>query len=121
MWNLNTDQTQVVAKHDAPIRHLFHVKDMNNMLVTGSWDKTLRYWDLRQPNPIHTQQLPERVYAMDVNYPLLVVGLANRKIQVGWQPLCRCLVWSFIILLHTQDMVHMVISYPHLIASLHTW
>ncbi len=82
MWSLQTNQSQVVAKHDAPIRHLFPVKDMNNMLVTGSWDKTLRYWDLRSPNPIHTQQLPERVYAMDVKFPLLVVGLANRTIQV---------------------------------------
>ncbi len=82
MWNLQTNQTQVVAKHDAPIRHLFSVKEMNNMLVTGSWDKTIRYWDLRQPNPVHTQQLPERVYAMDVTHPLLVVGMANRRIQV---------------------------------------
>lgn len=30
-----------------------------NMLVTGSWDKTVKYWDLRQANPVHTQQMPE--------------------------------------------------------------
>lgn len=53
------------------------------MLVTGSWDRTLRYWDLRQQNPVHTQALPERVYAMDVKHPLLVVGTANRRILVG--------------------------------------
>ena len=54
------------------------------MLITGSWDRTVRYWDLRQPNPVHTQQLPERVYAMDAVFPVLVVGLADagRKIQV---------------------------------------
>ena len=40
---------QVVAQHDAPIRHLFYVKEMGGgMLITGSWDKTIRYWDLRQ-------------------------------------------------------------------------
>ena len=83
MWNLATNQSQVVAKHDLPVRHVKFMKDMNNMLVTGGWDKTIRYWDLRQPNPAHTQQLPERVYAMDARHPLLVVGLANRHIQVG--------------------------------------
>ena len=81
MWNLATNQSTVVARHDAPIRHLFSLKDMSGMLVTGGWDKSLRYWDLRQPNPVHVQQLPERVYAMDVRYPLAVVGLANRRIQ----------------------------------------
>jgi len=30
-----------------------------NMLVTGSWYKTVKYWDLRQANPVHTQQMPE--------------------------------------------------------------
>lgn len=82
MWSLQTNQTQVVAKHDQPVPFVFHVKEMSNMLVTGSWDKTVRYWDLRSPNPVHTQQLPERVYGMDIKYPLMVVGLAGRRIQV---------------------------------------
>ncbi len=81
MWNLQTNQQQQIAQHAAPVRHCFFVKDMN-MLVTGSWDKTLKYWDLRSPNPVHTQNLPERVYAMDVVNKLLVVGTADRNIQV---------------------------------------
>ena len=36
----------------------------------------------RSPTPAHTQQLPERVYAMDVKHPLLVVGTADRNITV---------------------------------------
>ena len=81
MWSLQTNQSQVVAKHEAPIRHLFMVKEAG-VLVTGSWDRTLRYWDLRTPNAVHTQPLPERVYALDVRFPLLVAGLANRRVQV---------------------------------------
>lgn len=42
----------------------------------------LKYWDCRQSNPVATVQLPERVYAMDVNHPLLVVGCADRHILV---------------------------------------
>jgi len=83
MWNLQTNQQQQVAAHDAPIRELAYVPEMN-CLVTGGWDKTLRYWDLRQSSgtPVHTQMLPERLYAMSANYPLLVAGTADRQIQV---------------------------------------
>ena len=52
------------------------------MLVTGSWDKTIKYWDLRQSQPIATVQCQERVYTMDVQGKLLVVGTADRYINV---------------------------------------
>ena len=43
----------------------------------------MQYWDLRQANPVHTQQMPERVYAMDVQDELMVVGTADRQIQAS--------------------------------------
>jgi mRNA export factor len=51
--------------HDAPIKEIAWVPEMN-LLVTGSWDKTIKYWDTWQQNPAHTQQLPEQCYAMVV-------------------------------------------------------
>lgn len=42
----------------------------------------MQYWDLRTPNPVSTVTLPERCYAMDVVYPLLVVGTAERHVQI---------------------------------------
>jgi hypothetical protein len=87
MWNLQTNQQQQVAQHAAPIRHCFFLRQ-HNMLVTGSWDKTVKYWDLRTPNPVHTQQMPERVYAMDVQEELMVVGTADRQLQVGRSGAC---------------------------------
>ncbi|MQM02420.1 hypothetical protein Taro_035195, partial [Colocasia esculenta] len=41
-----------------------------------------KYWDTRQSNPVHTQQLPERCYALTVRYPLMVVGTADRNLVV---------------------------------------
>lgn len=41
-----------------------------------------RYWDTRKPNPVHTQQLPDRCYALTVKYPLMVVGTADRNLIV---------------------------------------
>ena len=81
MWNLATDQTQQVAQHQAGVKEVFFIKD-ENKIVTGSWDRSVKYWDLRSSNPIHTHQLPERCYSMDVNIPLLVVATAGRHIQV---------------------------------------
>lgn len=56
-----------------------------DLLVTGSWDKTLRLWDPRGTNPAtvgapHTQ--PERVYRMDIVGNKLVVGLAGRLVHI---------------------------------------
>jgi mRNA export factor len=50
--------------------------------VTGSWDKTLKYWDARQPTPTLQVQLPERCYALSCTHPLLVVGCAERHLQI---------------------------------------
>jgi len=80
-WSLQTNQSVVVAQHNAPIKSIFWIDDMQ-LLQTGSWDKTLKYWDGRSSNPINSIQLPERVYCADVRFPLAVVGLAERSILV---------------------------------------
>ena len=80
-WDLATNTPTQVAQHDAPIRHLCWIKEVN-LLATGSWDKTLRYWDTRSPTPALQVQLPDRCYALSCTHPLLVVGTAERHIQV---------------------------------------
>ena len=81
MWRLGQPQAQQVGKHDAPIKHCFHVAE-TNVVLTGGWDKSVRAWDCRTPNPVATIPLPERCYAMDVRHPLLVVGTAERKVCI---------------------------------------
>jgi mRNA export factor len=73
-----------VAAHDAPIRSIRFVNTPNNtpMIVTGSWDKTVKYWDLRSPEPAATIQCQERVYAMDTKDKILVIATAERGIHV---------------------------------------
>jgi mRNA export factor len=76
-------QTQI-GLHDSPIRtvRFVDVPNANSMLVTGSWDKTIRYWDVRQQQSVATVHLPERVYSMDVQQQLLVIGLAERHVCI---------------------------------------
>eukprot|EP01112_Ceratiomyxa_fruticulosa_P018379 TRINITY_DN5863_c0_g1_i1.p1 TRINITY_DN5863_c0_g1~~TRINITY_DN5863_c0_g1_i1.p1 ORF type:complete len:345 (-),score=62.98 TRINITY_DN5863_c0_g1_i1:37-1071(-) len=81
LWNLATNQLSQVALHSAPIKSVFWVEEIQ-ALATGSWDKTLKYWDTRQSTPVHSISLPERVYCMDFMYPLAVVGTAERHVII---------------------------------------
>ncbi|CAH8392654.1 unnamed protein product [Eruca vesicaria subsp. sativa] len=78
MWPLlSGGQPVTVAMHNAPISAMAWIPGMN-LLVTGSWDKTLRYWDTRQQTPVHTQQLPDKCYALSVKHPLMVGSIEGR-------------------------------------------
>ncbi|KAI0249139.1 Poly(A)+ RNA export protein [Lactifluus subvellereus] len=83
LYDIQTGQTQQVAQHDAPVRVVKWLETpQGGILATGSWDKTIKYWDMRTANPVSTVQLPERCYTLDVSYPLMVVGTAERHIQI---------------------------------------
>eukprot|EP01040_Poterioochromonas_malhamensis_P021812 gene21812-26401_t len=83
MWNVTQgpNAAQNIGSHDAPIKSIKYLPD-RNVVVTGSWDKTLRVWDMRQPNPVAKIQLSDRVYAMDAKGQAAVVGTADRMVHV---------------------------------------
>uniref|UniRef100_A0A8C4Q6I2 Rae1 protein homolog n=1 Tax=Eptatretus burgeri TaxID=7764 RepID=A0A8C4Q6I2_EPTBU len=67
MWDLNSNQAIQVAQHDAPIKTIHWIKAPNySCVMTGGWDKALKFWDARTPNPMLVLQLPERCYCADV-------------------------------------------------------
>lgn len=85
LYDIQSGSATQVAQHDQPVRSVRFVDIPNTagpMLATSSWDKTLKYWDLRQQTPISTVQLPERAYTMDTSKNLLVVGTAERHICI---------------------------------------
>ena len=77
------DKAAQVAAHDQPIRScaIANVQGQD-LLVTGGWDKMVKYWDLRSPTPAGQLEVKERVYTMDVKNNMLVVGTADRWIHV---------------------------------------
>lgn len=77
-------QAQQVAAHDQPIRCVDAITVQNSpMLITGSWDKMVKYWDLRQQQPVATLECKDRVYSMDVRgNEMLVIGTAERWIHI---------------------------------------
>ncbi|KAI8888432.1 WD40 repeat-like protein [Backusella circina FSU 941] len=81
VYDVTTGQAMQIGQHNDAVK-CAEFLEQGNILATGSWDKTLKYWDLRSPEPIGTVQLPERCYTMDSKGPLLVAGLAEKHISV---------------------------------------
>ncbi|CAG0914771.1 unnamed protein product [Notodromas monacha] len=82
-WDLSSNQYVTIGQHDAPIRSVHWVKAPNyTCLMTGGWDRNLKFWDTRSPNPMLTIQLPERCYCADVKYPMGIVSTAQRGIII---------------------------------------
>jgi mRNA export factor len=84
MWQLGGGTTSgavhpSIGMHDAPVRNVRFLP-LTNLVVSGGWDRKLKFWDTRSPSPAGVIELSERVYAMDARGDLLVVGTADRQI-----------------------------------------
>ncbi|CAD7948212.1 unnamed protein product [Amoebophrya sp. A120] len=79
MRNLQNNQEQIIGQHNAPVKEVFWCDELK-MLISGSWDRTIKFWTGQSTQPAASLDLPERVYSMDLQFPLLVVGTAERKL-----------------------------------------
>jgi len=83
MWQLGqtppNNVPQQIGAHDAPVKTIGFLRSCN-LVVSGGWDRKLKFFDARSPQPTGTLDMPERVYAMDVRENLLVVGTAGRTV-----------------------------------------
>ncbi|KAK7996120.1 hypothetical protein PG991_015587 [Apiospora marii] len=89
LLHLATGQQAAVGSDDAPIRSVRFLDTAAmgasapaHLFATGSWDKTVKYRDLRQPEPLATLACADRVYAMDTKSSLLVIATAERHIHL---------------------------------------
>ena len=56
---------------------------LEDVLITGSWDRTVRFWDPRASTAQQaSHELPERVYFMDLVNHNLVVAMASRLFHI---------------------------------------
>ena len=83
MWQLGSNPPnnvpQQIGVHDAPVKGVGYLST-TNLVVSGGWDRKLKFWDTRSPNPVGAFDLPERIYDLDVQGSLLVVATAGRHI-----------------------------------------
>ena len=87
MWNVTQGPqgVQVIGKHDQPVSCMKWLPALN-VLATGSWDKTIRLWDCRQPNAAATMSMNDKVYTMDGGGKVLVCVTADNQIS-AWPDL----------------------------------
>jgi mRNA export factor len=84
----NFTQAQKIGSFNKPVSAVRTVMINNSpMVVATSWDRTMKVFDARQPNPASTTNLPERVYCMDAKNTqngsgLIVACTADRKCSV---------------------------------------
>ncbi|KAI1082210.1 WD40 repeat-like protein [Whalleya microplaca] len=73
LLHLPTGQKATIGSHEAPIRAVRFV-DIP--------ESNVKYWDLRQQEPLATIRCEERVYSMDAKSDLLVIATAERNIHL---------------------------------------
>lgn len=64
MHDSNTDQENLVGTHNAPIRCVDYSPEVS-VMVTGSWDQTVQFWDPRTPNAGSFSR-PQKMYPLSV-------------------------------------------------------
>ncbi|KAK8101073.1 WD40 repeat-like protein [Apiospora kogelbergensis] len=90
LLHLATGQQAAIGSHDAPIRSVRFLDTAalgaswpsTHCFATGSWDKTVKFWDMRQQEPLMTRNCSDRVYAMDTKSTLLAIATADRNIHL---------------------------------------
>ncbi|KAI0261891.1 WD40 repeat-like protein [Gloeopeniophorella convolvens] len=79
---IETEKIHALGQHDDAISSV-RFSSQANAIITGSWDRTVRFWDPRASTTQQSShQLPERVYFMDVTGNRLVIALASRLFHI---------------------------------------
>ncbi|CAJ1950580.1 unnamed protein product [Cylindrotheca closterium] len=85
MWKLASQPPnwigQQIGVHDSPVKAVRYLPS-SKLVVSGGWDRKLKFWDQRSSSPVGYLDLPERVYGLDVRGNLMVAITADRKLFV---------------------------------------
>lgn len=74
------ESNNTIKAHETCIKSIYNYN--NQFVITGSFDSTIKFWDLKSTNPVHTINLPGKLYAMDYKDQYLVAALSDRNVIV---------------------------------------
>lgn len=70
-----------LGQHNAAIKGIHFVAELN-LVITGSWDRSVSYWDVRSSQRQSTVSLPGKVFCSAQRGNMLVVGLSNKLVAI---------------------------------------
>ncbi|KAF8240272.1 WD40 repeat-like protein [Tricholoma matsutake] len=80
--DLGSESPRLLGSHNDSISSMTF-SQQSNILITGSWDRTLRFWDPRAASAQQSSHdTPERIYQLDLVNHTLVVAMASRLFHI---------------------------------------
>jgi cell cycle arrest protein BUB3 len=80
-YDFSAQKELVLGSHSDAIRCVLY-NEKCNLVITGSWDKTIKLWDPRRAACVGVFEQPGKVYTMDKIDEKLIVGTDERKIMI---------------------------------------
>jgi len=74
-------QKKILGTHDSGVRCVEYCHE-GGILISGSWDATVKLWDERNGQCIGTYPQPNKVYTMATSGYRLVIGTAGRNVII---------------------------------------
>jgi len=82
IWDFQNLRETQIGRHDEAIRCV-EFQPETRQVFSGSWDRTVRAWDPRQPsNPTSVISLGTKAFALDVGTRNIIVGGADRCVYI---------------------------------------
>lgn len=82
MWDFQNQQETELGRHEEAIRCVEYNRE-TRQIFTGSWDRTVRSWDPRQPCvPTSVISLGTKAFSVDASANNVIVGGADRCVHI---------------------------------------
>jgi len=78
VWDISTNIKQQIAQHQEPVVFIHWVSE-KNIIATGSWDGTVKYWDGRQSGAVSSVDLGAPFVCGDISKNLFVLTTSFPK------------------------------------------
>lgn len=77
--DLSTSACTDLGQHAGPIRDVFYLPK-ENWIISASFDKTVKFWQMGNPNPVQCITLDQKIYAADFSAPIFAAALSEDKV-----------------------------------------